>query len=172
MSVLVLAVFFLVASMYFFWQSTSQRRKSGLPAGKIIYADTSNWISVDKSLYDPELRLTGKPDYLVENGKDLIPVEVKSSNVKKVPYDSHIYQLAAYCLLVQKVYDKRPPYGILHYPDLTFTVDYTEEIELTTLRVLERMRSLSRNSVIDRSHESKACCLKCSYRYICDQALK
>jgi CRISPR-associated exonuclease Cas4 len=172
MPVLLLAVLCLVASIYFFWRSVSQRRKSGLPAGRVIYADTSKWTRVDKPIYDPELRLTGKPDYLVEKGKDLIPVEVKSTNVKQAPYDSHIYQLAAYCLLVHKVYDQRPPYGILHYPNRTLTVDYTKEIESATLGVLEQMRSLSQSGAVDRSHESKARCIKCSYRYICDQALQ
>lgn len=172
MPVLLLAVFFLVASIYFFWQSVVQRRKSGIPAGRVISADTSTWIRVDKPLYDPVLRLTGKPDYLVENGRDLIPIEVKSTHIKQAPFDSHVYQLAAYCLLVQKVYDHRPPYGILHYPNRTFTVDYTKEIELATLDMLERMRSLSQDGIVDRSHQSKARCLKCSYRYICDQALK
>lgn len=169
---LLLAVFFLVASIYFFWRSVSQRRESGLPEGRVIYADTSEWTRVNKPLYDPELRLTGKPDYLVEKGNDLIPVEVKSTRVKQTPYDSHIYQLAAYCLLVQNVYRQRPPYGILHYPNRTLKVDYTKEIESSTLGVLENMRYLSQNGVVDRSHESKTRCLKCSYNYICDQALK
>lgn len=172
MPVLFLAIIFLITSIYFFWQSASRRRKSGLPAGRVIYTDMNKWIRVEKPIFDSELRLTGKPDYLVKNGNDLIPVEVKSTNIKHSPYDSHLYQLAAYCLLVQKVYGQRPPYGILHYPNRTVSVDYTKEIEAATLEVLDKMRYLSRNSVVDRSHESKVRCHNCSYRYICDQALK
>lgn len=169
---LFLAVVFLVLSLYFFWQSASKRRKSGLPGGRVIYVDTSQWGRVDKPLYNLELGLTGKPDYLVEHGSSIIPVEVKSSSVKYAPYDSHIYQLGVYCLLVHKVYKKRPPYGILHYPNRTFAVDYTSAMEESILGLLEQMRSLLWKRNVDRSHDSKARCLGCGYRSICDQALK
>lgn len=172
MPVLLLAVIFLIASIYLFWRSASQRRKSGLPGGRVVYVDTSGWFQLEKPIYDRELRLTGKPDYLVKKDNDLIPVEVKSTHVKISPYDSHNYQLAAYCLLVHKVYGRRPPYGILHYPNRTLSVDYTEELESAILNVLDNMRSLSQSESVDRSHESKARCLKCSYRSFCDQALK
>ena len=67
-----------------------------------------------------ELGLVGKPDYLVESAGQLIPVEVKSTRNSNAPYDAHIFQLAAYCLLVQRQLGKRPPYGILHYANRTY----------------------------------------------------
>jgi CRISPR-associated exonuclease Cas4 len=78
--VLLLSVSFLILSVYFFWRSFLQRKRSGLPGGRIIYADTSKWGRLEKSLYVPELGLAGKPDYLVEIGDELIPVEVKSTD--------------------------------------------------------------------------------------------
>lgn len=170
--VLNLAVLFLVLSLFFFWQSWLRRRKSGLPAGRIIYADTGRWGRVDKPLYTHELHLTGKPDYLVESGSSIIPVEVKSTFVKHAPYDSHIYQLAAYCMLVHKVYKNRPPYGILHYSNRTFAVDYTDVMEETIIELLNQMRSNARRREVNRSHDSQTRCLGCGYRSICDQALK
>ena len=48
--------------------------------------------------------------------------------------NSHIYQLASYCLLVEKTYGKRPPYGIIHYKDQDFAIDYTQELEFFPAR--------------------------------------
>ncbi len=65
-------------ALVLFWLSARQRRASGLPAGKILYQDTGLWHKVEKPLFDPQLNLTGKPDYLVEQDGVWIPVEVKS----------------------------------------------------------------------------------------------
>jgi CRISPR-associated exonuclease Cas4 len=116
--------------------------------------------------------LTGRPDYLVERGGSLIPVEVKSSRVYETPFDEHVYQLAAYCLLVQQVYEKRPPYGILHYPDRTFEIDYTPDLEMGLLDLLAEIRRQERKDEVPRSHESPARCNKCGFRSLCDQRLK
>jgi CRISPR-associated exonuclease Cas4 len=169
--VLLLSVSFLILSVYFFWRSFLQRKRSGLPGGRIIYADTSKWGRLEKSLYVPELGLAGKPDYLVEIGDELIPVEVKSTIVRHAPYDSHIYQLAAYCLMVHKIHKRRPSYGILHYPNRTFSVDFTNELEVEVLAILDQMRSISRKKNVTRSHDSPARCSGCGFRKVCDQSL-
>ncbi len=165
-----LALFVLLSALFFFWQAARQRHRAGLPGGRVIYADTGGWGPVEKPLYDPVLGLTGKPDYLVEQGERLIPVEVKTALISQAPYDAHIFQLAAYCLLVQRVYNKRPPYGILHYPNRTYAVDYTPELETAVRDMMTDMQAQSRRKM-DRSHESPARCARCGFRSICDQVL-
>ena len=54
-----------------------------------------------------------------------IPVEVKTGRTPAAPHDAHIFQLAVYCLLVEKTYGKRPSHGIIHYPSRDFEVDFT-----------------------------------------------
>ncbi len=110
---LFIAVLLILIAVWLFWQARSRRESLGIPGGRIIYADTQSWGPVEKPLYDPASGLTGKPDYLVDQGDQIIPVEVKSSRAKDGPYDLHIYQLAAYCLLVEREFGKRPPYGII-----------------------------------------------------------
>src|ERR1700690_3984816 len=100
----------ILLALLFFWQAGRQRRAAGLPGGRVIYTDTRAWGKVEKPLFSNELGLTGKRDYLVEQNGKLIPVEVKSGLVPSAPYDSHFFQLAIYCLLVEKTYIKRPPY--------------------------------------------------------------
>jgi CRISPR-associated exonuclease Cas4 len=117
------------------------------------------------------LDLTGKPDYLIDQNGQLIPVEVKSGRAPAAPYDAHIYQLAAYCLLVERTYGRRPTHGIIHYPDRDFAVDYTSELESALLDLLADMRRDEQKSQIDRSHEQAARCVRCGYRNACDQRL-
>ncbi|RPI86939.1 MAG: CRISPR-associated protein Cas4 [Chloroflexi bacterium] len=166
-----LAVGLLVLALMLLAFVTLRRRDSGLPGGRIIYADTREWGSLEKPLYDSELGLTGKPDYLVEKDGKVIPVEVKTKRIGEAPHDSHIYQLAAYCLLVHRVLGKRPPYGILHYSNKKFAIDYTQELENYVITLLLEIRSCSDRKAPERSHESAGRCAKCGYRTTCDQAL-
>ena len=166
-----LTLFLLFLAILLFWQSDRQRKAAGLPGGRVIYTDTRGWSEVPKALFDAGLGLTGKPDYLVERGGKIIPVEVKSSRAPAAPYDSHIYQLAAYCHLVEKTYRKRPPYGIIHYADRDFAVDYTPELEASLLDLLAEMHRDEFRSEVARSHEQAARCQKCGFRDVCDQRI-
>jgi CRISPR-associated exonuclease Cas4 len=151
--------------------SGAQRRVSGLPGGRVIYTDTHGWGRVEKPLYDAELRLTGKPDYLVEKGGQLIPVEVKTGRTPEAPYDAHIFQVAAYCLLVEKAYGKRPSHGIIHYSNRDFAVDYTPELESALLDLLAGIRRDETRKEVLRSHEDQRRCLRCGFRDACDERL-
>jgi CRISPR-associated exonuclease Cas4 len=163
------ALILLFLAFIFFWQSNRQRRAAGLPGGRVIYTDTHGWNKLEKPLYHAALDLTGKPDYLVEKDGKIIPVEVKSGRAPDAPYDSHIYQLASYCLLVEKTYHKRPPYGIIHYEGRDFAVDYTPELESSLLDLLAEMKMDERRREVDRSHEQVSRCRGCGFREICDQ---
>ncbi len=171
MTALYLALAFLLLALALFWLSSRQRRAAGLPGGRVIYTDTRNWGAVEKPLHDPNLGLTGKPDYLVKQGGRIIPVEVKSGRTPDAAYDSHIFQLAAYCLLVHKTLGKRPPYGIIHYPGRDFAIDYTPELEAVLLDNLVNMRRDEHRASVGRSHEEAHRCARCGFRNVCDQRL-
>jgi CRISPR-associated exonuclease Cas4 len=161
-----------IISVVLFFLAASQRRKSGIPAGRVIYVDTNQWGRVEKPLYDPELRLTGRPDYVVKQGREVIPIEVKSRQTPQAPYDSHIYQLAAYCLLIEREYGIRPTHGIIHYVNKNFSIDFTEELERSILAIIREMQGRTNHSQVDRSHQDGKRCQHCGYRSICDQALR
>jgi CRISPR-associated exonuclease Cas4 len=161
----------LVIAIVLLWQSARQRRQAGLPGGRVIYTDTGGWGKLEKPLVAEELGLTGKPDYLVQSGETIVPVEVKSGRAPAAPYDSHIFQLAAYCLLVHKHFGKRPPYGILHYASRDFAIDYTVELEAALLEALAEIRRDEGRRDVLRSHDEPARCRKCGFRNVCDQRL-
>ncbi len=169
---LFLAILFAISAIGLFWLASRVRRKTGLPAGKVIYTDASQWGKVEKPLYDPVLRLAGKPDYLVKNGKQVIPVEVKSRRAPSTPHDSHVYQLGAYCLLVEHEFKTRPRNGLLHYSDKTFAIDFTREFEKSLRSTIKDIQTQESKSPVDRSHQDGRRCQHCGYRSTCDQALR
>jgi CRISPR-associated exonuclease Cas4 len=148
------------------------RRTAGLPAGRIVYADTGDWRPLDKPLFSTAYGLTGKPDYLVQTRSGLIPVEVKSSTAPHQPYPSHVLQLAAYCLLVEETTGQAPPYGLIKYADALFEVDYTSELRRELLTLLDAMRTHRAQGDVPRSHDEPRRCTGCGYRPVCDQALQ
>jgi CRISPR-associated exonuclease Cas4 len=171
MTTLIIGLAILFIALVLLFISGRQRVASGVPGGRVIYADTRAWGAVEKPLYDGELGLTGKPDYLVEQNGRIIPVEVKTGRTPEAPHDSHIFQVAAYCYLVQKTYARRPPYGIIHYPNRDFAVDYTPDLESALLDLIADMRIDEHRAEVHRSHEDENRCRRCGFRESCDQSL-
>ena len=157
------------------WLARRSRASAGIPAGRLISADTSRWLPVDRPLFSRTHGLTGRPDYLVRRGRDVIPVEVKSGRPPAGrPHTSHILQLAAYCLLSAETYGRRPPCGIILYadqPDQAFEIAYTPALERELLSTLERMQHALTAGAAPRDHDQAARCRACSYRQSCDQSL-
>lgn len=152
--------------------SERRRAAAGLPDGTVIYADDSAWIRQREPLYSPDLRLVGKPDYLVQEvGGMIAPVEIKSGRAPGRPHQGHVMQLAAYCLLVDEVFGRRPTYGILQYQDQAFAIEYTVDLEEDLLDLLAEMREDMFEGEIDRDHNDWARCARCGLRDHCYQRL-
>jgi CRISPR-associated exonuclease Cas4 len=161
----------IVTSTLLWWASRRLRRRAGLPGGRVIYSDTRTWQQCPEPLYAASINLTGKPDYLVRKWNYVLPIEVKSSPAPAEPYRSHVLQLAAYCLLVHESYGRRPPYGLIHYEDRTFSIRYTQRLERELLNTIEWMREDLGDGRADRSHNDPARCRACNYAVYCDQRL-
>lgn len=165
-----LALILLALAGLLWW--LGQRAQNGLPAGDILYADTGDWQAVTRPLYSAAHDLTGKPDYLVQHGGHIIPIEVKSAaSPAQGPHPAHIYQLAAYSVLVEAAYGQRPPYGLIRYADQTWRVPFTPALERDLLAVLAAMRAQARRADVPRSHTHPARCAHCGFNAVCGQAL-
>jgi CRISPR-associated exonuclease Cas4 len=167
------------------WARRAARRVS-LPAGRVIYSDTGapvgrvaplTWNEQgepqEKPLLSHRHGLVGRPDYLVQTDEGIVPVEAKSARCPPggVPYDSHLMQLACYCLLVEDVLGARVPFGVIRYRDRQLRVDYTDELREALLELLDEMRGARRAAEVHRSHDEAARCAPCSYRELCDESL-
>jgi CRISPR-associated exonuclease Cas4 len=167
-----LALILILIGVLIFWLGRRSRAEAGLPIGHVIYSDTHGWQSIEKPLFSQTHRLAGKPDYLVQQGREIIPIEVKSSAAPADgPRRSHVLQLAAYCLLVEETYRQKPKYGIVKYADQMFAVDYTESLRAALLDVMAAMRSDLAQTEAHRSHDEVARCIHCGYRHACDERL-
>jgi len=151
--------------------ASRRQKQAGLPAGRVIYTDMRGWTPTEKPLFDALHAIAGKPDYLVEQGGRIIPVEIKSGWAPQQPHESHVFQVAAYCRLVEYTTVRRPPYGILHYRNRAFAIDYTPELEGRLIDLLTEIRQQARRGPAERSHEDPGRCARCGYRSVCDQKL-
>lgn len=161
----------IAAAMLLLRVGARRQEETGLPPGRVIYSDPKILGAPEKPFYDAELRLTGKPDYLVAEGESVVPVEIKSSWAPSEPHAGHIFQLMAYCLLVERAFGKRPPYGILRYRNRSFAIEYTTAAEHDLLRLLDEIHASGAGKEQARSHDEPARCAHCGYRSICEQRL-
>jgi CRISPR-associated exonuclease Cas4 len=165
-----LIILLLAFGLLLLWIST-QRRRGLLPEGRVVYEDSGATRRLEQPLFAEELNLVGRPDYLIENKHGLVPVEVKSGRTPSKPFQSHIFQLAAYCALVEVNFDQRPAYGIIRYPQRSFTVEFTEELERQLFSLLADMREALQMGELHRSHRNPARCNACGFLAMCDESL-
>lgn len=144
----------------------ARRRAAGLPAGALRYSDTGAKGHSPQPLYAERYGLSGRPDYLLQNGKQVIPVEIKTGHAPPAPYHSHVLQLGAYCLLVEETYG-RPAYGVIRYPERAFRVEYTPELRAEVLQTLDAMRAMLDQTTPPQFPERRAACRHCGYREDC-----
>ena len=167
-----------------------ESRRVGLPTGDLIYGDTHKPVGrlapaevgrdgrkQERPLVSHTLSLVGRPDYLIEVEDGVVPVEAKSTNCPPGgrPYDSHVAQLAAYCLLVEEVLGSSVPYGVVKYRDREVRVEYTDELREHTLALVEEMKQDMQASAegreVHRSHDDPRRCAGCSLRDVCTESL-
>jgi CRISPR-associated exonuclease Cas4 len=169
---LFLLFFFLLLAAIILWvQAGRGRETAGLPVGEVVYADTGAWQRNEKPLFSNTYQLVGKPDYLVREGRNLIPVEVKTRHAPAAPYLSHVMQLAAYCLLVEEVLSAPAPYGLIHYRDKTFRVEFTKTLRAALLQLLSDMQRAVRARAVHRSHQRAGRCARCGFQAVCGERL-
>jgi CRISPR-associated exonuclease Cas4 len=167
-----------------------ETKRAGLPAGALLYSDTGRPVGrvagtetgrggkkQERPLVSEALELVGRPDYLVEAEGGIVPVEVKSTACPAGgrPYDSHLAQLAAYCLLVEDVLGASVPYGLVKYRDREVRVEYTDEMRGQALALVEElkadMRAAADGEEVHRSHDDPRRCAGCSLRDVCTESL-
>ncbi|MDH7596452.1 MAG: CRISPR-associated protein Cas4 [Methanothrix sp.] len=139
----------------------------GLLDGDALYSDLSG---SGRVLRSERYHLSGKPDYIIKEGRNLIPVEVKSSLAEK-PYRSHQLQLAAYGLIMEEIYRTYVPYGYIVYRNRRYRIELNDDLRAEVLSALDEMRRALIRGHAKRNHSQKARCLRCSFRRGCKQAL-
>jgi CRISPR-associated exonuclease Cas4 len=149
----------------------SLRQRSGLPQGAIIYEDAGGKAS--RVLVSQRYSLRGKPDYILNDGGRVIPVELKSGAVPRSgrPHRSHVLQLAVYFLLVEDVLRRDVAYGLVRYKDGSLRVENTNALREELLAVVAEMREALLDEDVPRNHNQAYRCRACSMAHACDERL-
>lgn len=147
------------------------RRSTGVPWAPLRYVDTNRWRRPERPLFSQRYGVAGKPDYVVQTRKGLIPIEVKPTRTAAMPYDGDIAQLLAYCLLIEDTTTHAPPYGLLRYHDHTFRVPYTPARRAELIHLLQAMRADEYADDVARSHQQEGRCRSCAFFAVCDDRL-
>lgn len=136
-----------------------QQKKLGIVAKKSLYADTDE--KPGDILYSTTLPLLGKPDYIIHDKQQYVPVEVKTGRTPMMPYMSHVMQLIAYCILVEENYHHRPTYGVIRYPDREFTINFTEHYERSFRAIIADMMQYKQRKKEMKKEMSRFLCGNC-----------
>ena len=164
----------LVVGLGLFALARLQSAQTGLPFNaQVVYSDTGEWKRIERPLFSHTHALTGKPDYVVQVGSAVIPVEVKPTRTAPVPRESDVMQLAAYGLLIEETLGqgRASPYGLLKYRDAVFQIDFTDGLRARLLELMEAMRLDAVAEDVTRSHGESRRCRACGFRAECDEAL-
>ena len=165
---LLVALGFLLRAIWKEDEAKQVAKAHGLAPGELAYSDLDRPAETLRSArYD----LTGRPDYIVKRGAEYVPVEVKTGRTPDKPHESHLMQLGVYCILVEEQYGRRPPSGILQYPERSFDVPFTNEFRDQVLQATLRMRLAEMTGTVHRTHNQPGKCKGCSRRDACSEKL-
>jgi len=135
--------------------------------GKIEYIGNSSQV---KEIVSEKYGIRGKPDYIVKIGNEYIPVEEKSMQSDH-PKFSHVMQITAYCMMVEDVYGKEPPYGIIKYENRQFKIPYEERWKKVVERIRKNILRDIKRGYTHRNHHNIKKCERCARRQYCPEKL-
>ncbi|HWM65720.1 MAG TPA: Dna2/Cas4 domain-containing protein [Steroidobacteraceae bacterium] len=137
---------------------------------QILYADTGQ--SVVDLLVSDRYHLIGRPDYILDEHGEQVPVERKSRMLTHSgPHDSERLQLGAYCLLVEERQGRPVSRGRLQYQNTTLDIPFDDTLRGRVLAALAAIQSCADVANVRRSHPSPSRCHGCGYRTDCGESL-
>jgi CRISPR/Cas system-associated exonuclease Cas4 (RecB family) len=159
------------------WRNRRRARGIGLPGhptARVVASDTG--VAPSLLLRDDRLGLSGKPDYLLAEGRGdqvrITPLEIKPTRRASHLYESDELQLGVYLVLTRTAYgDRAAGHGYVQYAASTFRVQLTTALEQRIARVVTSIRAGRGAAVVHRSHDVPAKCAGCAMRVHCDESL-
>jgi len=140
------------------------KKRHKIQTGKITYSDLNK---PAKPFFSRRYKIAGKPDYIIKKNNTYIPVELKNSRQNQ-PQKNHIYQLAAYCQLLEENYGDFVPYGVLVYNNThQYKIPFDPKIRFDLETTLKKMRGLLNNKKVKRNHNEPNKCINCSMKNYC-----
>jgi CRISPR-associated exonuclease Cas4 len=169
MSAALLVVLVLVAlALFLRAQARTLVGRSARPE-HVVHIDTGR---NDQTLTSHRYRLTGRPDYILEENGEHFPMERKSRPLTdRGPYDGERLQLAAYCLLLEEHTGQPVRRGRLEYLNRTVDIPFDTALRVALLETLSELRQHPHARDVRRSHSHPARCRACGFRTRCSDSL-
>ena len=126
-------------------------------------------------LKSAKFNLAGRPDYLIKDKEQRIPVEVKTGRRPKAPFFSHVLQIGAYCLLSEETFGVKPNHGQIRYgfENEPHEVKWDSDLKGLVNEKLEEMNDILKGKMeAHRNHKRVGKCNNCSRRKGCPERLK
>lgn len=139
---------------------------------QIAYVDSN--VGSGELLVSEKYALRGRPDIVLKEGEEIVPLEKKTGRVPRGPLFSHIAQIGAYCIMLEERHGGVVTHGIVQYNDTKFTVDYDENLKGTVLGLADKIRAAeasTENPPVHRNHNRPGKCIGCSRRGACSEKL-
>jgi CRISPR-associated protein Cas4 len=160
-----ISIFFLIVSRILKRNVKKTKEKCKIQQGKITYNDL---IAPAKPLFSKKYMIAGKPDYIIKNNNQYIPVEFKSGN-HSYPMKNHVLQLAAYCQLIEDNYNDFVPFGVLVYNNNSdFKIQFDPRTRYELENTIKKMRYTLRTGDISLNHNDSNRCKACSMKKYCN----
>ena len=126
-------------------------------------------------LKSAKFNLAGRPDYLIKDKEQRIPVEVKTGRSPKAPFFSLVLQIGAYCLLSEETFGVKPSHGQIRYgfENEPHEVKWDSDLKGLVNEKLEEMNDILKGKMeAHRNHKRVGKCNNCSRRKGCPERLK
>ncbi|SNX54556.1 CRISPR-associated protein Cas4 [Thermoanaerobacterium sp. RBIITD] len=167
-TVFTLLVFYIIAKEIFEKRPAykEMKRSIGFKRGKLIYIDKQEEVKRKGVIYSKLLKsekygICGKPDYIYDIGRELIPLELKSTRVEdNSPLLKDVMQLTAYFLIIEEEFGKKVLRGRIVYQNTMFEIYNTAKLRKDLLEILKEMRLLESGKFFP---EEKGDFLKCRF---------
>lgn len=155
----------LVAALLAAWSlaALARRFRTALPSGTVVYSDADGR---GRPLHSPVRGLTGKPDYVIRTRRGaLVPIELKSYRCGAQPPHGDVVQIGAYLLLLEDLYGRPSPFGVLRYTDRCLRVPYSGDLRAEVLRLLADV--VASGARQPAGAPSPGLCRRCPFAPIC-----
>jgi CRISPR-associated exonuclease Cas4 len=154
----------LVVALFLRWRARQLVGRSTRPQD-VVHFDTG---PNDRVLTSHRYKLTGQPDYILEEHGERFPMERKSRDLDaRGPYDGERLQLAAYCLLLEEEIGTPVRHGRLEYRNRTLDIPFDSALRAALLKTLRDIQQRRHAHTVRRNHSSVARCRGCGFRDRC-----
>jgi len=145
-----------------------EKRRTTLLGGKTLKVE-QKWTALQ--LRSEKLGIEGMVDMVVKTPEGYVVVEYKTALMPRRIHPGHLYQAAAYAMLVEEAFKTivRKLYVYYEKSNKFFEIPLTESIRRHVIWTIGRIREIVQKEKLPPAKPSRKC-WSCGYRWICREA--